>query len=150
MHREAYIYFSYKHREYIVVPRRFTLDGIMFDDDSAYASAIDCEPRVLGHQIKDALNRCKQVSKTVQEMHDVWSSRQYVPLTVSAAKTLDEYYEDYYPIRAYHKDKKLWIVAAFSQKVGLPARALEKGCKDSVLGSETIKLMEGVQQLLIQ
>ena len=150
MHRQAYIHFSYKHREYVVVPRRFTLDGIMFDDDTAYASVIDCEPKVLGHQIKDALSQCKQVSRTIHEMHAIWSNRQYVPLAVSAAKTLDEYYEDYYPICAYHRDKKLWIAAAHSQKVDIPAQALEKNCKDSVLGTETMKLMERVQQLLSQ
>lgn len=122
----------------------------MFDDDTAYASSIDCEPNVLGHQIKDALSQCKQVSKTIHEMHNIWGNRQYVPLTVSAAKTLDEYYKDYYPIRAYYKDKKLWIAAASSEKVDLPAQALERSCKDSVLGSETMKLMERVQQLLSQ
>lgn len=37
MQSNVYIYFSYLHGEYIVAPKRFILDGTMFDDETAYA-----------------------------------------------------------------------------------------------------------------
>lgn len=148
MQSNVYIYFSYAHGEYIVVPKRFTLDGTMFDDETAYANPIDCSPKLLGKQIKSELSKCKKVDKTLKEMYAIWAERPYMPFHVSAAETMDELYEAYYPIVIYCKDRKLWIGAAFSQKVNITPQAVDRNCKDEVLGTEVIELMQRVQLLL--
>lgn len=142
------IYFSYSHGEYVVVTRPFTSDNVMFDDETAYSNSIECQPKLLGRQIKDALNQCKKVDKTLKEMHGIWVQHPYMPFHVSAAETLDEFYEDYYPITVYCKEQKFWLGAAFSQKVEIPSQAIDINCQDEELGAEVIKLMQMVQQLL--
>jgi hypothetical protein len=148
MRISVYIYFSYLHREFIVVPTRFTLDGTMFHDETAYANPIDCPPKLLGKQIKSELSRCKKVEKTLKEMSEIWSQRPYIPFHVSAAETIDEFYKFYYPIVIYCKDRKLWIGAAWSQKVDMTPHSVDRNCKDEALGTEVIIVMQKVQQLL--
>ena len=119
----------------------------MFQDETAYSNPIECQPSILGRQIKDALRNCRRIDKTEKEMRAVWAQTPYMPFHVSAAKTLDKFYSAYYPIAVYCKDRKFWIAAAFSQKLDLPAQAVDKNCKDEILGTEVMKLMQRVQSI---
>lgn len=148
MHPTAHIYFSAAHSEYVIAPNSYTSDGALFQDDTASAHPLNSSAKSLGKQIKYALAHCKPIGKSESEMEAEWERKPYAPLQVSAARTLDEFYESYYPVAVYCRDKKFWIGAAYSERISLERRSVDRYCTDEALGRVIFELWEEIKVLL--
>ena len=151
MKSTAYLYFSDRFSEIIVVVNEFTSKGTMF-----YASAVahalqPLAPEAIGHALKLALKASRCADKSDFELRQLWSKSQFPPLLVAAAATMDEFENAYHPVVVWIEDHAIWLrPAACATLLKPPRRFVPKDATDEVLGREVYLLWSDISNLVCQ